>query len=89
MIVAKLVSWQINVILHYKNPRFWIKTLHNLQGQRIHFFSLKNSFLWGFLAEGTRIENNGKWKFQDRTKRLFFFPSQTPESSLGYKYWIS
>ena len=53
-----------------------------------YFFriGLKNSFLWGFPAEGTRVEDNGNWAFQDHTKRFVFFPPQTLESSLGYKY---
>ena len=56
-----------------------------------YFFwiSLKNFFLWGFPAKGTRVENNGNWGFYDHIKRFFFFPPQTPESSLGYGYWIS
>ena len=37
-------------------------------------------------AEGARVEDNGNWGYQDHTKRFFFFPSRTPESSLGYKY---
>ena len=43
---------------------------------------LKESFLRGFLTEGTRVENNDNLGFQDHTKQLFFFPLQTPESSL-------
>ena len=85
--------WQMYIILHHRNPRFWIKTLHNLQEQSRNIqnliFRLKNSFLWDFLVEESRVEYNGNWGFQDHTKRFFFFPLQTPESSLGYKYWIS
>ena len=57
--------------------------------QYIFWIGSKNSFLWGFPVEGTRVEDNGSWWFQDHTKRFFFFPSQTPESFSGYKLWIS
>ena len=66
------------------------KDSHGISSAQYFFWiGSKNSFLWGFLDEGTRAEDNGNWGFQDHTKWFFFFLLQTPESSLGYKYWIS
>ena len=50
---------------------------------------LKEFIFWSSPVKGTRVEDNGNWRFQNHTRRFFFFLSQTLESSLGYKYWIS
>ena len=85
MVVAKLASLT-------NEFKFYItcKNRHGISNAWYFFWiGFKNSFLWVFLTEGTRREDSSNWKFQNQTKQLIFFLSQTPESFFGYKYWIS
>ena len=79
-----IVNWSLQSYIR-NDSRFSKGPFHNAG----YLNWLKEFIFWSFPAKGTRFEDNGNWRFQNHTRRFLFFLSQTLESSLGYKYWIS